>query len=61
MIVSKDSDFEQQALLYGHPPKVLWLRVGNCQTTAVAALLRARRQDVLAFAADPEAAVLALA
>lgn len=60
-IVSKDSDFEQKALLYGHPPKVVWLRVGNGATTAIAALLRNRRADVLAFEADPAAAVLALA
>jgi len=61
VIVSKDSDFEQKALLYGHPPKVVWLRVGNGTTTAIATLLRNRRADVLAFEADPAAAVLALA
>jgi predicted nuclease of predicted toxin-antitoxin system len=61
LIVSKDSDFEQQALLYGHPPKVVWLRVGNCSTTAIASLLRERLHEVLAFEADPEASVLALA
>ena len=60
-IVSKDSDFEQRALLYGHPPKVVWLRVGNGPTAAVAALLRVRQPDRLAFDADPAAAVLALA
>jgi predicted nuclease of predicted toxin-antitoxin system len=61
VIASKDSDFEQRALLFGHPPKVVWLRVGNCSTAAVAALLRARSADLLAFEADPVAAVLALA
>ena len=60
-IVSNDSDFEQQSLLYGHPPKVVWLRVGNCSTAAIAALLRVRVQEVLEFAADPEASFLALA
>ena len=29
-IVSKDSDFQQRSLLFGAPPKVVWLRVGNC-------------------------------
>ncbi|MGH7137018.1 MAG: DUF5615 family PIN-like protein, partial [Pirellulales bacterium] len=48
-IVSKDSDFEQRALLYGHPPKVIWLRLGNCPTLAAEALLRNRHTDVLAF------------
>jgi predicted nuclease of predicted toxin-antitoxin system len=59
-IVSKDSDFEQRALLYGHPPKVIWLRLGNCPTSAAEALLRNRRADVLAFDADAKAAILVL-
>lgn len=61
VIVSKDSDFEQKALLHGHPPKVVWLRVGNCATPAIASLLRNHLADVLAFEDDPAAAVLALA
>lgn len=59
-IVSKDSDFQQRAFLYGHPPKIIWVRLGNCTTAAVAALLRARYDDVLAFEADPTAAFLVL-
>ena len=60
VIVSKDADFEQRALLFGHPPKVVWLRVGNCPTAAVEALLRARLPDLLAFDADPTLAILVL-
>ncbi len=26
VIVSKDSDFHQQSLLYGHPPKFIYIR-----------------------------------
>lgn len=59
-IVSKDSDFQQRALLYGHPPKVVWVRLGNCTTAAVGALLRARCDDLLAFDADATAALLVL-
>ena len=36
VLVSKDIDFQQRALLYGHPPKVIWVRSGNGPTTAVA-------------------------
>src|SRR6516162_7018806 len=49
VIVSKDSDFQHRALLLGHPPKVVWLRLGNCSTATVAALLHARQSDLLAF------------
>lgn len=24
-IISKDSDFQQRSMLYGHPPKVIWV------------------------------------
>ncbi|MHB1309844.1 MAG: DUF5615 family PIN-like protein, partial [Limisphaerales bacterium] len=35
VIVSKDSDFEQRSILHGHPPKCIWLRVGNCCTREI--------------------------
>jgi predicted nuclease of predicted toxin-antitoxin system len=60
-IVSKDSDFEQRALAHGHPPKVVWLRVGNCRTALVANLLLSRLSDLLAFYADPTVSLLAVA
>lgn len=40
VIVSKDSDFQQRSLLYGHPPKFIWLRVGNCPVKRISDLLR---------------------
>lgn len=30
MLVSKDSDFYDKSMLYGHPPKVIWIKRGNC-------------------------------
>ena len=35
VIVSKDSDFHQRSFLYGHPPKVVWIRRGNCSTGGI--------------------------
>lgn len=60
VIVSKDTDFQQRALLYGHPPKVIWVRLGNCSTADVVNLLRSRLADIHAFEADPAASFLAL-
>ena len=31
-IVSFDSDFYDLVTLYGHPPKIIWLRTGNTRT-----------------------------
>ena len=39
-IVSKDSDFNERAMLYGPPPKVIWIRRGNCNTQQIEQILR---------------------
>jgi predicted nuclease of predicted toxin-antitoxin system len=59
-IVSKDEDFAERALLEGPPPKVVWIRVGNCTTATVDALLRAHQEELVAFATDAEAALIVL-
>jgi len=38
-IVSKDNDFRQRAFLFGAPPKVVWLSVGNGRTEIIKELL----------------------
>lgn len=40
VIVSKDNDFAELAILRGAPPKVVWLRIGNCSSAVVEQLLR---------------------
>jgi predicted nuclease of predicted toxin-antitoxin system len=60
VVVTKDDDFRQRAFLRGAPPKVLWLRVGNCRTEEVATLLRERHAEILRFADARHAAVLVL-
>ena len=59
-IVSKDADFHQRSFVFGHPPKVVWIRRGNCATVDIVGILRARHADLLAFEADAEGAFLAL-
>ncbi len=57
-IVTKDDDFRQRSFVFGAPPKVIWLRLGNCQTEVVQALLDARAEAVHAFLADTASSVL---
>lgn len=40
VIVSKDSDFHQRSLLYGHPPNFIYLRIGNSPTSKIVGILR---------------------
>jgi predicted nuclease of predicted toxin-antitoxin system len=60
VIVSKDADFHQRSFLYGAPPKVVWIRRGNCSTRDVEQVLRAHVEAVLAFGADEDGSFLEL-
>jgi predicted nuclease of predicted toxin-antitoxin system len=59
-IVSKDSDFRQRSFVFGYPPKVIWIRRGNCSTQAVAQILRSHHQTIMEFEADTTATFLIL-
>lgn len=60
-IVSKDADFHALSQMRGHPPKVIWVRRGNCSTADAAALLRSHQPRVLEFGTEPGTAFLTLA
>ena len=59
-IISQDSDFQQRSLLYGHPPKLVWLRIGNCTRQQLTHLITTHEQDIHALDADPFESVLVL-
>ena len=59
-LVSKDNDFRQLSFLRGHPPKVVWLSVGNAGTDAITHLLSVNRGRLEAFLASPEESLLVL-
>jgi len=58
--VSKDSDFHQRSLVFGHPPKVIWLRLGNCSTTDIEHVLLHQAAVVASFFEDAAASLLTL-
>lgn len=60
IIVSKDNDFRQRVFLYGPPPKVIWLSIGNAGTSVIAKLLRKNLIDIQSFAQYPEEGLLVL-
>ncbi len=60
VICSKDSDMHQRSFLLGFPPKVVWVRLGNCSTSDVENLLRKHFAMIEAFAADDYASFLVL-
>jgi predicted nuclease of predicted toxin-antitoxin system len=58
-ILSKDTDFHQRAIVFGHPPKFIWLRVGNCQTGLIAGL-RSRYHIIRQFIESETESLLVL-
>ncbi|HEX6624814.1 MAG TPA: DUF5615 family PIN-like protein [Pyrinomonadaceae bacterium] len=60
MIVSKDSDMHQRSFVFGYPPKVVWVRLGNCSTSDVETLLRDNFAAVTTFYEDEYASFLSL-
>ena len=59
-IVTKDDDFEQRSVLFGHPPKVIRIRLGNCTTSEIEELLSNYRHSIVTFHSDDEKSYLPL-
>ena len=60
MIVTKDADFSEMSLLLGFPPKVIWIRRGNCSTREIELLLRDNYEAIVALSDDPDTGILTL-
>ncbi len=60
-IVTKDSDFSDLSVLRGAPPKVVWMKIGNCTTDEALKVLLGRRDLIGAFLLDPRSGLLLLA
>lgn len=60
IIVSKDSDMHERSFIFGYPPKIIWVRLGNCSTSDVENLLRREFSAIETFYQDDYASFLAL-
>ncbi len=60
MIVSKDADFSEMGLVSGFPPKIIWIRRGNCSTRDIDVLLRESYDAILALSDDASSGILTL-
>ncbi len=60
LIVTKDADFSDLCLLLGFPPKVIWIRRGNCKTSDIESLLRNYYDDIKTLSQDQIVGVLTL-
>ena len=60
VIVTKDSDFHHRSVVSGHPPKVIWVQLGNCSTRVVETTLRRHHRELLDFHRDNARSFLVL-
>lgn len=58
VIVTFDSDFYDFSLVWGHPPKIIWLRSFNQTTSAIESILRKYKLDIIDFVQDSDLACL---
>lgn len=56
-IVTKDNDFHQKSLLFGAPPKVVWVKLGNTDNATPETFLRVRAETIHKFLLDANAAL----
>ena len=57
-IVTKDSDFNDMAIHKGTPPKIIWIKVGNCKVAEIENILRVNEVAIKAFLDEPIGAIL---
>ncbi len=60
ILVTKDADFGEMSVLRGFPPKVIWIRRGNCKTTEIEKVLRNNFQAIEQIDGDKVVGLLTL-
>ncbi|HSP87997.1 MAG TPA: DUF5615 family PIN-like protein [Ignavibacteriaceae bacterium] len=60
IIVTKDSDFNEKAVIKGFPPKTLWIKKGNCSTNEIEKILRNKFLEIKNFSEDIHNSILIL-
>lgn len=60
IIVTKDSDFNELSIIRGFPPKVIWLRLGNCKTSQIEEILRLHIEDIKMLSESSNFGILTL-
>lgn len=58
VIVTKDADFNHLSMVYGAPPKVVWIKTGNCKLSIVETLIHQDSNEILRFGSDDGAEIL---
>ena len=60
LIVTRDADFSDLNVVLGFPPKVIWIRRGNCTTKEIESMLRSNYEAVQSLVQDEGVGILTL-
>ena len=60
VVVTKDADFADLSVWRGFPPKVVWIRRGNCSTNNIEEILRNYNAEIEDLVADLASGILTL-
>jgi predicted nuclease of predicted toxin-antitoxin system len=60
ILITKDADFIEKAVIKGHPPKIIWIKAGNCSTIKIEELLRKNKRIIQDFIIDKENSVFTI-
>ncbi|MBL7961141.1 DUF5615 family PIN-like protein [bacterium] len=60
MIVTQDSDFHERSILFGFPPKVIWIKVGNTSSQHILHVIQTHYRDIELFENDRDSGCLEL-
>jgi predicted nuclease of predicted toxin-antitoxin system len=59
-LVTQDADFSEMSEAMGFPPKVIWIRRGNCSTSEIEFTLRMHLDAIISLDEDPAAGILTM-
>jgi predicted nuclease of predicted toxin-antitoxin system len=59
-IATKDSDYNELLILRGFPPKIIWIRRGNCSTSEIEAMLKTHINEIQTLFDDSSLGILTL-
>jgi len=60
VVVTRDADFADLSVLRGFPPKVVWIRRGNCSTDQIEKILRYHQSEIEDLTTDSTSGILTL-
>jgi predicted nuclease of predicted toxin-antitoxin system len=58
ILVTQDADFGEMNEVRGFPPKVIWIRRGNCSTGEIESIFRQSHEAIIRLGEDPTAGIL---